>query len=133
MTDDVLAAAPRTEAGRRLADEASRLWWQPDQHVHVNQMRSATSDVRAAILAIEAGAAAPPDGYTIVPIADVGLNAERLAVALPAIAHVLWSRSEAGDHQQVWFDEDVLRHFHEWAEDTAAVIAREYAALETER
>ena len=60
------------------------------------------------------------------------LDVERLARALPVVASVLWAGSVGGDHQQVWFDEDVLRHFHEWADDTAATIAAEYARLTSE-
>ena len=45
---------PTTAAGRRVADNASELWWQP-----VNRTagyRSATAEIRADVLAIEAEA-----------------------------------------------------------------------------
>ena len=67
---------PWTVAGRRLADRAAALWWQPNPLAGANAMQSATSDVRADILAIEQEAAllaAPAPG---------GLDVERLARAM---------------------------------------------------
>jgi len=55
---------PTTEAGRRLDEDAVRLWYQPDDPKAPYQdprshSQSATFDVRAAILAIEDEARAP--------------------------------------------------------------------------
>ena len=51
-------SAPRTGAGRALADRAVGLWWQPNPLAGANAMQSATREVHAAILAIEDEAAA---------------------------------------------------------------------------
>ena len=122
-------SGPQTPTARRIIE--GREWWEwlPNsyqmsrvpvaEHLEAIEREAAQSVVDiTGVDAIIAAFLASPEA------------AEELARALPAVARSLWARSEAGDHHQVWFDEDVSRHFEEYADSTAAAIL---AAWQQER